>query len=302
MHNSIKPQQRPLFRPVAWLGLLLAMVPRLACPATDTAPSATPAAARIVALSPSLTKQLYLLGLAKQVVGITTYCPQPPDDLPVIEPVGSVVDPSTERIVRLQPDLDVATPLANRKRMDTLRGLGITVAEFRAARSFDEVCTQFLELGRLTGVTTSAERMVADAKARVQTLRARVAGHTRPRVFIQIGAKPLSTAGKDSFLNDLIDMAGGVNIADDTTFRVYSREAVLAANPDCILIVTMGMTGPDEKQKWGQYKHLAAAANQRIFMIDSALVCSPTPLDFADALVIITGLLHPEADASEGPK
>lgn len=257
--------------------------------------------ARIVALSPALTKQLYLLGLATNVVGITSYCPQPPGNLPAIEQIGSVVDPSTESIIRLRPDLVVSTPLANRRRLTALRGLGIPIAEFLPARSFADVCAQFLELGRLTGTRAQAERIVTEARTQANALSAKVANRPRPSVFVQIGAKPLAAAGKDSFMNDLVVMAGGSNIADDTTYRIYSREAVLAANPDCILIVTMGITGTDEKQQWSAYPNLNAAANQRIYMIDSELVCSPTPQDFVEALAAVIGLLHPETAPGTQP-
>lgn len=276
----------------------------MACfPGGSTAAQTTvvPPAQRIVSLSPALTKQLYLLGLTSNVVGITTYCPQPAGDLPAIEIVGTVVDPSTERILRLKPDLMVCTPLANRKRIATLREAGIRILEFRAAQSCKEVSEQFLELGNATGAADQADTIVRDVDATVSAIRRTVAGVDRPGVFIQIGAKPLCTAGRDSFLNDLVEMAGGTNIADDTTYRIYSREAVLAANPDCILIVTMGLTGVEEKQQWSQYKNLAAAVNQRIYMIDAEQVCSPTPIDFTNILNTVIGLLHPEAAAAVTP-
>jgi len=257
------------------------------------AASAAQPAHRIVSLSPALTKQLYLLELAPAVVGITSYCPQP-GNAPPIERIGSVVDPSLERILQLKPDLVISTPLASRKRMASLEALGIKVVEFPPARSFAHIGEQFLQLGELAGKSELAQRIMREAREQTQALAAATADRQpKPRVFIQIGVKPLATAGPDSFLNDLIVMAGGVNVVEDSTFRVYSREAVLAANPDCILIVTMGMGGEDEITQWKRYATLTAAAENRIFMIDAELVCSPTPLDFVKALGEVSTMLYP---------
>lgn len=266
-----------------------------ACMECDAASEAQHAASpgRIVSLGPSLTKQLYLLGATAETVGITTYCPQP-SGLPAIARAGSVVEPNVEQIVRLRPDLVLATSLTSRKAVATLQAVGLSVVEFPPAKTFDEICGQFLMLGARIGRQEKARHVVEETQAQVNALREAVPPNERPSVFIQIGARPLCTAGKDSFLNDLVEMAGGVNIARDVTVVTYSRESVLAANPDCILVVTMGMTGPDEIQTWRRYETLTAAKHGRIHMIESELVCSPTPVSFVDALATIVKLLHPE--------
>jgi iron complex transport system substrate-binding protein len=76
----------------------------------------------------------------------------------------------------------------------------------------------------------------------------------------------------------------------------YSREAVVAANPDCILVVTMGLVGQDEARGWLRYEGLAAAASNRIHLVDSERVCSPTPRSFVEALEWLVGVLHPARD------
>lgn len=266
------------------------------------AAAAVQPAQRIISLSPALTKQLYLLELAPAVVGITSYCPQP-DNAPPIERIGSVVDPSLERILQLKPDLVISTPLASRKRMASLESLGIKVVEFPPALSFAHIGEQFLQLGALAGKSELAQRIMKKARAQTQAVTAATADRQpKPRVFIQIGVKPLATAGPESFINDLIEMAGGVNIVEDSTFRVYSREAVLAANPDCILIATMGLGGASEIAQWKRYETLAAAARDRIFMVDAERICSPTPLDFVETLREVAAMFYPEtATAAEQP-
>jgi len=281
---------RPLFAAALLLGT----------PSLAEQPTATPAQ-RIISLSPALTKQLYLLEAGASVVGITSYCPQP-ENAPPVERVGSVVDPSLERILQLKPDLVVSTPLASRKRMSSLESLGIKVVEFPPALSFSHIGEQFLQLGALAGKRELAQRIIREARAQAQAVAAATADRQpKPRVFIQIGVKPLATAGPDSFINDLIEMAGGVNIVADSTFRVYSREAVLAANPDCILIATMGLGGESEIAQWKRYEILSAAARDRIFMVDADRICSPTPLDFVQTLREVTAMLYPDAHTAEQP-
>ncbi|MCK5558407.1 MAG: ABC transporter substrate-binding protein, partial [Candidatus Hydrogenedentes bacterium] len=115
-----------------------------------------------------------------------------------------------------------------------------------------------------------------------------------PKVFIQLGTKPLFTANKESFLNDYVKLAGGTNIAEDAKTGLYSREKVIRKNPDYIIITSMGLAGEDEKKVWGKFKALRAAKNNEIHIIDSRELCSPTPPSFADSLEDIAKILHPE--------
>lgn len=249
---------------------------------------------RVVSLAPSITKQLYLLGVTDKIAGVTTYCPQP-SDAPGIQTVGSIVEPSVEAIIRLKPDLVLTSTLTNKRRIEKLEALHVPVAVFPAARTFSELCDQFVDLGKHTGVRARAEETVARVKAKVDALRGTLLEEDVPRVFIQVGARPLYAAGQGTFLSDLVSMAGGSNVVRQTDFCTYSREAVLAKNPDCILVVTMGLVGRDEKQKWKQYGGLNAASNDRIHVVNPDRVCSPTPESFVDALALVAGLLHPSA-------
>jgi iron complex transport system substrate-binding protein len=114
------------------------------------------------------------------------------------------------------------------------------------------------------------------------------------KVFVQVGVKPLFSVNKDSFINDLIERAGGINIAKFTEKGFFSCEEVLRQNPDVILITAMGLDDKAEKQSWLKYKNLNAVKNNRIFIIDSYKLCSPTPLKFVDVLDEIAVILHPE--------
>jgi len=120
----------------------------------------------------------------------------------------------------------------------------------------------------------------------------KVEGLPRPRVFVQIGERPLVAAGWDSFIDDFVSFAGGVNIAHEVRTSVYSREEVVRRNPDIILIAKMGMAGEREKAAWVRYETIKAVQTDRIYTVDSYRFCSPTPVSFVEQVVELVRLFH----------
>ena len=245
---------------------------------------------RIISLSPQLTKEIYLLGAEDKLVGCTIYAPSYAKNK---EKVGTVTEANLEKVIELKPDLVLVTPLTNAKEVEKLRKLGIKIAFFPRARSFNELCEQFLELAKLVGKEEKARRIVQKVRKEAELLRNRTRDMDKTRVFIEVGARPLFTVNRDSFINDLIEFAGGENIAKNAKSGLYSREKVLKENPDVIIIVTMGIIGENEKEKWLRYKCLKAVKNKRIYIIDSDKICAPTPVSFVNTLKEMVEILHP---------
>jgi iron complex transport system substrate-binding protein len=245
---------------------------------------------RIISLGPALTEQLYLLGVEDKLVGVTTYCKRPLDAQKK-EKIGTVLETNLEKIIHLEPDLVLATPLTNPKTIEKLKSLKVEVRTVLAARKFSQICEQFLELGRIVGRERRAEEIVRRAKKELGILRKKVQNLPKVRVFIQIGARPLFTAAEDSFFNDFIDFAGGINIARGAKSGLYSRERVLEDNPEVIIITAMGI-GAEEKKVWRKFKSLGAVKNDRIYIVDEYKFCSPTPLSFVVALKEMIEILH----------
>jgi len=121
-----------------------------------------------------------------------------------------------------------------------------------------------------------------------------VVGLKKPKVFVEIGARPLFTVTRDSYINDIIKRAGGINIASDTKSGLYSREEVVKQNPDVIVIATMGTTGYAERNFWLRFRTLKAVREGRIYIVDSYKICSPTPLSFVESVELLVKLFHPE--------
>jgi iron complex transport system substrate-binding protein len=248
---------------------------------------------RIVSLAPSMTEELYLLGAEDSLIANTTYCVTP-HAAGAKEKIGDITKINLEKIVSLKPDLVLATSLTNSKAIQKLKNLGIEVMIFPAPKNYAYLCDQFLELGKAVGKEAQAKAIIAESKERVTAIRARTAELAKPKVFIEIGAKPLFTANKDYFINDFVELAGGVNIAQDAKVGTYSREEVLRKNADLIIIVMMGLAVKKETEVWQKFKDLNAVRDNRIYIIDSRKVCSPTPVTFVETLNEIASLLHPE--------
>ena len=249
---------------------------------------------RLISLGPTITEKLYLLGVQDRLVGVTTYCERPPEAR-AKEKVGNVTQVNIEKIVELKPDLVFATSLTERRNVERLKRLGISVIVFNEPRSYAETNQQFLELGRIVGREREAEGIVRAEGRRVDAIRKRIKGLPRPKVFIQLGAKPLFAATKDSFVNDFIEFAGGTNITREAKTGFLSREEVLRQDPDIIIIVGMDAAAGNEKKEWQKFHSLKAVKNDRIFIMDSYRVCSPTPRTFVDALEEMVKALHPGA-------
>ncbi|MFH1823743.1 MAG: helical backbone metal receptor [Candidatus Firestonebacteria bacterium] len=247
---------------------------------------------RIISLGPSITKGLYLLEVQDKLIANTIYCLSPAG-AEKKEKIGTVIDINIEKIFNLKPDLVLATSLTNPKAKEKLKRLEIKVITLSMPENFSDLCKQFLELGRLVGKEKESEKIVKNAEDNVKFIKKKVEILGKPKVLVQVGAKPLFVATGSCFINDYIEIAGGINIAKDAKEGIYSREQVLSANPDVIIITAMGIAGEEEKKVWEKYKTLSATENNRIYIISTDELTSPTPVSFVKTLEEIVNILHP---------
>ncbi len=244
---------------------------------------------RIISLAPSLTKSIYYLEAADKLMGHTSFCHIAKSDNKKV--VATAVKVNIEKVVSMRPDLVVATTITNPETIAMLRKAGLRVEVFSTPKSFDEICTQFVNLGTILGKDEKANAIVVDAKKQVAEIRAQKRSSEPLRFFIQIGAKPLYAVLENTFMNDYITFLGGKNIADGLTRGTLTREYVLVNKPDVIVVVTMGIVGDEEVKTWRSYAHLPAVSNNRVFIVESDMACTPTPPDFLKTLQILNELI-----------
>ncbi|MBU1342283.1 MAG: ABC transporter substrate-binding protein [Proteobacteria bacterium] len=257
--------------------------------------------ARVVSLSPIITETIYLVGAQDSLIADTTYC-NVPEPAKFKEKIGSVTQMNVEKIIRLRPDLVIASSLSREKQLMILEHQSIRVFRAQNPKTFSQMCDMTLTIGQKLGKEENAGQIVEQAQKEAAAILKKIRDLKKPRVFLQIGLKPLHSANKEMFINEYIRYGGGINIAENESSGIYSREKVIKQNPDIILISTMGSSkkaGELEKQGWMIFKTINAVKNNRIFVLDPEMICSPTPTTFITGLKTVLPLIHPEITFDE---
>lgn len=251
---------------------------------------------RVVSLAPSVTEIIFALGEGNRLKGVTQHCDFP-DEAQSLPKVGSFVHLDLERIVALKPDLCIAVRDGNP--IDVvmeLESFGIPVYTVDP-RNLEAAADTVLEVGQLLNATTQAQHLANEMRARIVKVKERIdKTKLRPRVFFQIGAAPIVSAGTNTVIHELIVAAGGQNLAEGpTAYPRFSMEQVLALQPDIIIITSM--TKEQDQQElcaeWKKYGGLPAVRNNRIFFVDADLFDRVSPR-LIDGLDTLAGIIHPE--------
>jgi len=228
---------------------------------------------RIVSLSPSITELLFYLGLSEKVVAVAGHCDYPPDALK--KPKVGDVTLNIEKLLEFHPDLIIADNGLSDNLMARSDSLGATVL-FLDSKDMDGIFNSIILLGKATGETKVSLQLVNSLKEQVEDIRKKVPLN-KPRVFVEIWPEPLMTVGAKSFINDIITLAGGVNIAGDMKKNdiQISSEWVVEKDPHVIIVSTPG-TGERvmSRKAWQQ---IFAIRKKQVYEIDPDIFVRPTP-------------------------
>jgi len=255
---------------------------------------------RIVSLAPSNTEILFALGLDDKIVGTTDYCdyPQAAKTKPR---VAGYSNPNIEKLLSLEPDLVVAESIHERMVLPALERLGLTVVVTRAT-SLEVVLHDIELLGQITGRSKAATQIVTSMKARIDAIVSKTSTLTpeqRPRVLYVCWHAPIWTMGSETFIDDLIWKAGGMNVfaADFKQSRAVSLEAVVTKNPEVIIVSGMGTAGDliyNAILREERLKDVDAIISHRVYkMSDASLIERPGPR-IVDGLEEVAKYIHPE--------
>ena len=255
---------------------------------------------RIVSLNPSATEVLHAINAGSDLIAVTRFCPFP-EFFADKESIGTILNPDVEKIVSLKPDLVFATVEGNKRTtIDSLRRAGVKVIVLDNIRSFRDIYKRIDAMGQVLQRYRESDRLTLEMKKRIERLRQKI-GRKAPRtVFLQLGSNPIVTANKDTIMDEIIELAGGENIARGASMRYpkYSREAVIAADPDAIIVVSMGRSGEGALKRWRAYEGLKAVRENKIRVIDSNIICHMGPR-LINGLEEIAALVHPEKFAKK---
>ncbi len=237
---------------------------------------------RIVSLAPATTEILFALGLGEEIVGNTVFCNYPEEAQRVYK-VGTFSEPSIERIIALKPDIIFAAGLEQSPAVTQLQELGLKVI-VSDPENLSELMESIEEIGRVTGKAPEAKKLVKQMREETASLREIVGlipEEKRLKVFLEIWFDPIMTAGKGAFVDELLSIAGGINIAYDAP-RAYSRfsaETVVKRNPDVIILGYMGQPhAQDSVAGRLGWQGIQAVKNKRIICdINPDLILRPGP-------------------------
>ena len=249
---------------------------------------------RIVSTAPTPTEMLFAVGAGDLVVGVDEYSDYP-DEVLNITKVGSYTL-NTEIIISLQPDLIVSSDLVPLSQLELLEDNGIPFV-ILATRTLEDVLKDIRLVGILTGHVEEANDLADNLEERVEavTEKTQAEGIIKPRVYLEY--YPFWTYGPGSFGNDLISLAGGINIAENASseYPMLSSEYVIAQDPE-IIIYTVGYmtttTAEEISSRPGWYS-ITAVEEGNIWSMDDNLVSRYGPR-IVDGLEELAALLHPD--------
>ena len=252
---------------------------------------------RIVSHVPSITETLFALGLNDRIVGVSDYCDYPVEALGKPN-IGGYFDPSIEAIVGLEPDLVLTDGYV--ASIAQLEGLGVPFVVWQPT-DMDGVLEGIEMLGSITGCEQQASAIVDDMTSRIDAVVETVGSAASPRVFYVFDATDTSkpwTAGPGSFVDDLIRLAGGDNVAGEaaSAWAQFSIEELVNSDPEVILVDSMHGTAviaPDALDDLPGWQDTTAVTEGRVYTIEGDLVNRTGPR-IVQGLEEMARLIHPE--------
>lgn len=229
---------------------------------------------RIISLAPSTTEILFSLGIEDRIAAVTDKSNFPPQAKNKPSVGNLYLD--YERIVQLQPDLIIVEGTIRPRAAEKLRRLKLPVLVTRSD-TFENFKKSTLLIGKVTGTAKKAEFLLNEMRRNLDRITRRIRNvpfRKRPRVFIEIWNRPLMTAGRGTFINHVIERAGGVNLARNlSSYPRISNETLLLWNPDVIILTTSTRSQFIDNPLW---ENVSAVRSRRVYKVNPDLLVRPT--------------------------
>ncbi|MBL4930245.1 ABC transporter substrate-binding protein [Clostridium paridis] len=248
---------------------------------------------RVISVSPGATETIFALGDEKVLVGRSNYCDYP-EKAKEIESVGEITEPNIEKITELKPDLVIAGAHFSKELVNKLEALGINVAVLYGEDSFDGAYKNIEDISKILGKEKKGQDIIDGMKKKVADVEKKINGLPHPSVYYVVGfGKSDFTAGGNTFIGQIIEKAGGDNIAKDVDGWNYSKEKLMEKNPQ--VVVLSDKYNSKEGFTTGEgYKELNAVKEGNVYEIDDNMLSRQGPRQ-ADGLEALAKILHPEA-------
>jgi iron complex transport system substrate-binding protein len=257
---------------------------------------------RVVSLVPSATETLIAIGAASQIVGRTRYDTEA--EVRSRPSVGGGIDPSIEAIVELHPDVVIGWEGVNREdTRDALARVGVPVFLLRTQDTTD-IFHGIAVIGRLTGHDTDGARVAASVRKTLADVHRLAAGRPAPSVFYVVYNDPPMTAGPQTFIGQLISLAGGRSIFGDTRvlWPTVSMEEIVRRDPD-LIILPVGEFKSNSVERLHHlvgWRDLRAVREGHVVTVPADLMSRPSP-SIAEAARVLLKAFHPDAVSQLAP-
>jgi len=222
---------------------------------------------KVISLGPNLTETVFALRRENLLIGRTDFCDYPETALE-IPSVGTLMEPSLETIIGLEPDLVLASTHVSEETLDSLEKAAVPVALLYGPEDFSGLEEVVTGCGRLLDADEAASELMAEIRTRRDEVLETASGFpVRPRVYYALGFGDGGdwTAGGGTFIDAMITMAGGENIAGSLEGWSFSKEMLVQENPDIIVV------GAGQKERFltlPVYRDLNAARTGQVYEID----------------------------------
>lgn len=249
---------------------------------------------RIVSLSPSNTEIVFALGAGSKLVGVTSYCDYP-EEVKDIEKIGTYEGPNIEMIKKVQPDVVLAGDYVPEDIITALENLNIPVVTAEASDT-DAIYDSIALIGKLVCEEDKAEEIINNMHRTIDNIQSKVRGKEKANVFYLVWTDPLMTAGKGTYINDVIKIAGANNVAESVEgWARYSTEELVKQNPDMIIAAyhstDEGMSKED-LMKNPLFRNLDCVKKGNIYVMkDDNIISRPGPR-IVDAALEMAKALH----------
>ncbi|SET32572.1 iron complex transport system substrate-binding protein [Natronincola peptidivorans] len=260
---------------------------------------------KIISAVPSHTEILFALGLEDKIIGVSEFCDYPIEALEK-EEIGGYKTLNIEKIIELSPDIILVYGNGDEEAIAQIKASGITIARYEP-ESIEDILEAILSIGEITGMEMEAKAIVNELTERRDEVLAKVKTVDTVKVFYEIWHEPLMAAGPGSFMDELILLAGGENIAGDAegAYPIFSIEALVERNPEVYLMPAdhvvdfYNMTEEEKLEKINQvtirpgYTEISAVKNNRIELLEPNIVSRPG-VRIIEALESVARAIHPE--------
>ena len=253
---------------------------------------------RVVSCSPACTEIIFSLGQESKLVGRTNYCNYP-EAAASIESIGDINAPDVEKIVSLNPDVVVADSIFPKEAYDKLTGLGVTVVILNEEKVVDGVYTKIENMGKILGATEEAAQVNAEMKAKIDNVQDALKDlKNHPSVYYVVGFGEGGdwTATGDTFINNIIELAGAENAAKSGSGWAYNVEDLVSQDPNIIIIPSWA---DGTFQTTAPYSDLTAVKEGHVIVLENTDMLDRQCARNADAVEMLAKLIFPECFEEE---